>query len=336
MPIPLSTVSFSQLRDEVRAGTGSPTAIPGAIPLNDTQIRTYCFNPGPIPALTSRSLGQAQGVTFAQFSIAASTQNYNLRSAMVAAGWPGTDRGIANLTISPGVIVYSPAVSQAALSQGSTPWPGPSSASITVSATARIIGKGGPGGDGGSVGGVGIPTTQWAAGQAGTGGGRALDLSIATTILGPATGQIQGGGGGGGGGNGRRVPSPASSGGGGGGGGGSHPFTAGQGGAGGVVVPGPPYPAGTVARPGQAGQDNITNSGGQGGQNAPQPLPTRAGVGGNGGPLGTAGQAGSSGAATPGVQGPGVGAAGAAGPAIQGYFFATISGSTVTSGPLVP
>jgi len=336
LPIPLSSVSFSQLRDEVRAGTGSPTTIPGAIPLNNAQIRTYCFNPGLIPTTTSRSLSQAQGVSFIQFTIAAPTTTYNLRSAMVAAGWPGADRGIANVNISSGVTLSSAGISQAAFGQGSTPWPAPSSAEINMAASSRMVGKGGAGGDGGDVGGVGIPTAQWTAGDAGQGGGKGMDVVITTVIIGPPTSQIVGGGGGGGGGNARRVPAPASSGGGGGGGGGvGTGGSGGGGGQGGVVVPGPPYPAGTVAQPGQNGAAGTSSGGGTGGQNTPQPAPTRAGIGGNGGAAGAAGQAGSSGAATPGTQGPGFGAAGAAGPSINGYSLVTL-GSTVTTGPLVP
>ena len=321
MPIPTGqNVPFTALRSEVRAGTNNPAAVPGplGIPLNDAQIRAFCFNPGPLPSTTQRSIGQARGVTFTRVVVSVNTSTYNMRDAVLAAGWPAAHRATTNCIINNGVNIYAPSVGAFSFNTGGGSWPASSTATVTVGTGASIVAKGGPAGDGGSAAGPAIPNAQWTAGGAGTGGGTAMNISLPTTIV--NFGIIAGGGGGGGGGNGRRV-APAASGGGGGGGGASGFSTIGNAGQG-----GPGAPA-TVPQPGQNGTAGTFASpgGGTGGQNTPQPAPTRGGVGGNGGPWASSGQPGGQGG-LPGTQGPGAGAGGSAGAAFNNTPSVTYTG----------
>lgn len=335
MTLPASgqSVSFSQIRAEIRNGSNNPTYLPTpspvGIPLGDANIRQFAFNPGPIGLTTARSLSQTRGVTFQYLNITTPTSTYNVRNAMIAAGWPSSVRGTANVNISATADIYTPSVSNFALTTGS-PWPASSGARIGVVSGGSLIGKGGSGGDGGQAyGPAGVPNAQWAAGQPGTGGGAAMNITIPTTIVNAGT--IGGGGGGGGGGNGRRVaPAPAASGGGGGGGG----RTSAQGGLSGAGAGGQALQA-TVPQPGQAGDQGSYITAGLGGQNTPQPAATRAGVGGAGGGYGAAGTNGTNGG-FPGTQGPGFGTGGAAGSSVAGYSLVTLQNTGSFLGPTSP
>ena len=325
MPIPTGTaaISFSQIRDELASGTNGVAFTPATtdLNLNTSTIRNWLFPATKLSGETM-SLSEMRGVAFRGFILTGQPQTYNIRDAMVAAGWNGTARATANVAVTTGDL-GTPAVANYALQTG-TPWPAAATLVVRLDAGASIIGKGGSGGNGG-IGNQNVPGAQGGGSQSGglpgTGGGTAILASRALTIV--NAGVISGGGGGGGGGAGDRGTSPPWAGGGGGGGGGrTGGGTTSAGGIGGTGTGGPPYTGGN----GQPGTFSAIGLGGPGQGTAPS---TRAsGPGGNGGGRAVAGQSG-----TP-AHRPG-GAGGAAGSSISGYPLVTYSGAGSLLGPTI-
>jgi len=226
--------------------------------------------------------------TFA-FSITTNQTNADLRSLAVSAGWNQSSQLIA--TINGGVYISSNSTGTAALTiTGSFPQ------GVTLVNNGFIVGMGGNGGAGA---GSSSSAPYAFPGAAGTAGGTALNVTVATTVN-NASGTIAGGGGGGGGGSGGQyyepdpydVPSIA--GGGGGGGGRSSNAANTSGGAGGIAV----YnfaKQGTLS-PGSAGSGGTVSAQGGGGAGGGPTGPFAgnftAGAGGAGGGWGTAGATG--------------------------------------------
>ncbi|MFT3848677.1 MAG: IPT/TIG domain-containing protein [Propionivibrio sp.] len=246
-------------------------------------------------------------------NINANTQNYNLRSEAIRAGWNQSDALLAQITISAGVTVGSGSVALPAFETGSS-FPGGSVLVLTNNGT--IIGATGTkGADGvGGIGGAsGKPGGKGGAGLVGGTGGTALRVLSALTVK--NTGSISGGSGGTGG----------IGGGGGGGGGGTSSNVSGtaNGGTGGKG----------------AGSDGTNTAGKSGGLVGSSHEGTaEGGKGGNGGALGKSGAAGAAGygyygGVSPGTGGaPGAtGAAGGRGVCVEGNANVTwaASGSRV-------
>lgn len=111
-------------------------------------------------------------------TISANTTDYNLATAMTAAGWNGIDRVIATVTVNSGVYLGSSSTSTPALTVGTLP----AASTVLITNNGFILGKGGNGA---------VPNSS-----NGSPGGPALTIQYATTIT---NNNIIGGGGGGGG-----------------------------------------------------------------------------------------------------------------------------------------
>lgn len=122
----------------------------------------------------SNFYGAQKGFLFTS-TISANTTNYNLGTAMTAAGWNGTDPVVATVTINAGVSVYSTSIANAGFTVPSLP----ATSTVSITNNGTIYGVGG------SAGFV-----------AGGSGGVGLSVSYATTVT--NNGYIAGGGGGGG------------------------------------------------------------------------------------------------------------------------------------------
>jgi hypothetical protein len=272
MPIPTGTVYFSQIRTEMSQGAGGGYA--GTMPLNDATFRSRLTDTGQNATLY---LSTIRGNAYQRFTIAADTTNYDIRSALIAAGWNGTNKGSADVVVNGGVVVGTPSIGAYAMDTGG-PWPGPST--IVVYNSGYIVGMGGAGGAGARPSGVSV---------AGSAGGPALRAQRAMTLV--NSGIVGGGGGGGGGGNGinynNTIPFPSGpitftySNGGGGGGGGRTGRTDSAGGAGNTPTGDNPSPG----KPGAVGTFAGGGLGGQGGGGGP----SDGGDGGAGGDWGTVG-----------------------------------------------
>ena len=165
-------------------------------------------------------------------TLSTNTENYNLKTAALAAGWVETLPLNATITVANGVYVWSDTTSTAAFATGST---FPVGSTISIVNNGFIIGKGGNGGNANSL----------TAGYANAfNGGPALDLNYSISLT--NNGYVAGGGGGGGGANG---------GGGGGGAGG------GRGGSN-LGVEYPAQPGGAGGAPGQTGANGPVTSAG--------------------------------------------------------------------------
>lgn len=236
--------------------------------------------------------------------ISSNTNNYNIRTAALAAGWNGSDIVDVFVQINSGVIVGSTSTGTPAMDTG-TSWPVGST--ITINNEGKIQGRGGNGG-----------YADLSSPQSGLPGGDALNLQINTTIT-NASGSIWGGGGGGGGAAdvGQSVIegefTEVTAYGGGGGGGGGAGSDGGTGGAPGVNV------VTTIVAP-SAGSTGISTSGGGGGFGGTGQNSTAIATGGTGGAGGGPGTAGT-GSITQGIL---VSAGGAAGKAVD------LNGFTVT------
>jgi hypothetical protein len=122
----------------------------------------------------SNFYGAQKGFLFTS-TISSNTTNYNLGTAMTAAGWNGTDPVVATVTINAGVSVSSTSISNAGFTVPSLP----ATSTVNVTNNGTIYGVGGSAG--------------YVAGGA---GGVGLSVSYATTFT--NNGLITGGGGGGG------------------------------------------------------------------------------------------------------------------------------------------
>jgi hypothetical protein len=260
MTLPASgAISLNQVNVELTlAGTTS-------INMNQASVRSLF---GVASGQISMSDGYGKSSQFA-FAIASTQTNANLRTLAVNAGWNQTSNVLA--TINSGVVVSSTAVGTPALTINGA-WPN----GIELVNNGTIVGDGGNGGAGGNGNGP-------VAGSAGSVGGLALTISVATSIR--NNGTIAGGGGGGGGGGGYQVNIGSSKDpnyrryGGGGGGGGRSSLTNSAGGAGGGFTQ-----IGFAGAAGGAGTFSANGGGGAGGSGTAR--------GGNGGGWGSGGAGG--------------------------------------------
>lgn len=323
MPIPTGTaaISFSQLRDEMNAGSGGNyPATPGTFSLNDATFRSRLTDTA---QNTTLSLSSIRGNAYLRFIIAADTTNYDIRSALVAAGWNGTAKGSADVVVNSGVVVGTGSTGSYAMDTGG-PWPAPSTI-VVYNNGGYIVGMGGAGGKGGNA----TPSVS-SNGTPGSAGGPGLRAQRNMTLNNYNGGIVGGGGGGGGGGAGRviaAIPGPFPIGiqtdGGSGGGGGRTGRTPSAGGGAGTAT-------GSNSQNGLPGNPGTFGAEGSGG--------TRNRLGGAGGGWGTAGVNGGSGANPafpPGPSNPSTGGTGgAAGIAVQGWSLVTsVNGTTGISGP---
>lgn len=216
--------------------------------------------------LAADGRGKSSAFVFNQ-TISASTSNYNLRSAAIAAGWDQVLVLKATITINSGVFVTSTSTGTPAFQTGSS---FPAGSTLAIINNGFIVGRGGTGGTGGF-------SSNRAGGTAGGSGGTALLVSASCSVTNNNT--IGGGGGGGGGG----ANSAVLGGSGGGGGGGAGLGTGGPRGS---------QSAGTVnSQNGSNGTETAGGAGGAGGGDGR--ANTAGGRGGNGGGLGAAGATGS-------------------------------------------
>jgi hypothetical protein len=227
--------------------------------------------------------------------IGGNTANYNLRNALISAGYSGSGAFWANVTINSGVYVYSNSTGTAAFDTGTL-----SGGFIYITNNGYIVGKGG-------TGGTGAPGGGGNRGTVGAAGGLAFLAQASLNFT--NNGVIGGGGGGGGGGAaGDGDPSFGSYGGGGGGG-------AGLGSGGPVNLDGFVNNYGQVSnsQPGGDGGLSTAGGGGSGGNSAGYGNDRWGWSGGSGGGLGSAGG-----------NGAGLGTSGgAAGAAINGNSYIT-------------
>jgi hypothetical protein len=275
MALPASgAISLNQVNVEL--GLSGTTSIN----MNQATVRTLF---GVASGAISMSNGYGKANQFS-FSIASNTNNANLRTLAVNAGWDGTTKVVA--TLNSGIYFSSTAVGTAALTINGS-WPG----GVEFINNGTVVGDGGNGGYGGSS----------TAGGPGGGGGLALLVQSAVSVR--NNGIIAGGGGGGSGG----FPFAFGSGkdatllGGGGGGGGRSGLTNSAGGAKGLSS-GPYAPAHADA--GGAGTVSSAGAGGAGGYGSGY-TGYAGGAGGGWGATGTTGQSnnqsgGAGGAATSG------------------------------------
>lgn len=121
--------------------------------------------------------------------IAASTLNYNMKAAAIAAGWDQIKPLKMTVTVNNGVVIGSSAVANASFDTGIT---FPSGSDLSLVNNGIIAGKGGNGGNGGG------PQSATMNGTVGTPGGPALRAQYILSVT-NTNGTIGGGGGGGGG-----------------------------------------------------------------------------------------------------------------------------------------
>jgi len=216
----------------------SPTA---TISLNQTAVRTLAGVSSGVITMPTNFYGKSNAYVF-NATISADTQNYNLRSAAIAAGWNQTTALQATVTVNSGIYVGSSTTGGVAFT-----WTGsyPSGSTLAIVNNGTIEGAGGNGGAGGD----GLS----AIGTAGSAGGAALQGNYAISIT---NNNIVGGGGGGGGGAGNYYVSKSVRGAGGGGGGGAG-YALSAGGAAGQY-------AGTYSSAGSAGTKTSGGAGGAG------------------------------------------------------------------------
>jgi len=223
----------------------------GTISLNQSNVRTLAGVPSGAIIMPTNFYGKSNEFVYTMTS---STLNANLRSLVVAAGWPGTSK--VRATINGGVYAYSNSTSTAGLVINGS-WPG----GVDLINNGFINGRGGSG----------APSADRNRGPA-PGGAGGLALSVSTPVnVNNASGTIAGGGGGGGGGQnadypgfyceGNNVENQPSGFGGGGGGGGRSGLTNAPGGSGGVAD----YFNDPSGSPGNSGTVNAAGNGGGGG-----------------------------------------------------------------------
>jgi hypothetical protein len=298
MALPASgALAISQISVELgRASTATTN-------LNESAVRTLAGVASGAISI-SNFYGKSSGFAL---TIASNTNNYNLRSAAVAAGWPGSTDTAITVTLNPGVYVGSGSTGSYAFDVG-TPWPAGST--VTLINQGTVVGRGGNGGTGGKGYAIGQQLVGTQITTAGSAGGGGLVTTRATTVT--NNGKIAGGGGGGGGG-GSAVHKSRTDGGGGGGGAG---IGGGSGGTGGTGF----YHQGHNAQNGQGSSYTAAGSGGGAGSGWGAGGLRQAGAGGAGGGNGSGGSHGGNGQHDvqnsaqyiPAASGAGGGAAGAA------------------------
>lgn len=256
------------------------------IALNDTNVRTLAGVASGAITMPTDFWGKS---SVFNFTLASGT-NVNLRTAAIAAGWPGT--GAVNATLPSANTIQASSTGVYALTINGT-WPG----GVTLTNQGLIVGRGGNGASGGT-------TTNSASGaNNGAAAGPAVLVSVATTIN--NTGSINGGGGGGGTGGGYVIASKLP--------GGQGP--SGGGGGIGVATGGAGGPSSTgqgrdfVGSNGSAGTTTVLGAGGPSTRN-PQYGSGNGGAGGAGGGYGSAGATGASSSGAPTNYSGGTGGAG--------------------------
>ena len=175
MTIPNSNVSMQDIEDEF-GGSGS-------ISLNEyykggANVPSGVDDPNTIPTQGTISIGDFRGASNAfTYTVTSSTQNLNLRSGAVSAGWDGSSA--LTVIINSNVYIWSDTTSTAAMIiSGSFP------GGLSITNNGKIMGKGG---NGAPIGATAQPTD----------GGPAISCSSTCTINNSSSGYIGGGGGGG-------------------------------------------------------------------------------------------------------------------------------------------
>jgi len=173
MTIPNSNVSMQDIENEF-GGSGS-------ISLNEyykggANVPSGVDDPNTIPTQGTISIGDFRGATNAfTYTVSSSTQNLNLRSGAVSAGWDGSSA--LTVVINSNVYIWSDSTSSPAMTiSGSFP------GGLSITNNGKIMGKGGKG--------SGIADQR--------DGGDAISCSSTCTITNSSSGYIGGGGGGGG------------------------------------------------------------------------------------------------------------------------------------------
>ena len=148
--------------------TGQPLGVVTAVPTSGQALK----------------LGNFQGTYFNfVYTITSNTANFNLYTAMLAAGYVAGKDFTVNLTVNTGIYVWTNSTSLAAFDTGTIPTA--TLMTITITNNGYIMGKGGTGGSANSNA-LTAPTT----------GGPAMNLQANITLV--NNGYIGGGGGGGG------------------------------------------------------------------------------------------------------------------------------------------
>jgi hypothetical protein len=261
---------------------------------------------GSIPTSGAISIGNFLGVAKAfvfNDTVSVNTPDYNLSTRAALAGWDGTSKLIASITINSGIYVYATSTATPGFTIGVLP----ATSTVAITNNGIIAGQGGLGGVGGSINAATLTN-----GSVGSAGGTAASFSwpVSMTNIGTIGG---GGGGGGGGGAIRNEATPDFYGASGGGGGAGRLRHANDGGA----------AAGTST--GNT-TDGVASSGGNGSLTAAGAGGARfvitsvigGGVGGDGGGFGAPGSPGTLGDLSFSIASSTPGAGGAAGPAVVG------------------
>ena len=190
-PTDKSTISMSDMRN--KAGPAASGSL----------VTQYCSGSTLVQSIADGSYGSTTnnianspscGFTY-NYTIPANTNNFDLRKAIVDAGWNQVQPVNATLTIAIGIYVTS--ISTGSYAVYISP-AFPAGSNLTLINNGYIIGKGGNGGTGGSTGTMTLTGAKGVAGYNGNAGGPALYVGYSTSIT--NNGLIGGGGGGGGGG----------------------------------------------------------------------------------------------------------------------------------------
>lgn len=187
MALPVGQIDLGQVNTELGITPATTT-----IQMNQANVRTLAGVP--TGAISMQNLqGKSNTFTFTLSSAA----NVNLRTAALAAGWPGSSNVVANI---PSAVTISSSTTATAALIIDGAWP----AGVRLNNAGLIVGRGGNGGNspngGGGAGGVAISIASAASiNNTGTiaGGGGGGKAGTPSYKMGLA--QIQGGGGGGGG-----------------------------------------------------------------------------------------------------------------------------------------
>lgn len=175
MPLPGSgSISISQISVELGRASTATTSLGESAARSLAGVASGAIS-------MSNFYGKSAQFTFTK-TISSSVQNYNLLNDMVANGYVNGSAFTANITINPGVYIWSDSTSLAAFNaEGIT-----GTGTITITNNGFIMGKGGRGGH---------ITNSGATSENGQNGGNAISTSKPLTINNQA-GYIGGGGGG--------------------------------------------------------------------------------------------------------------------------------------------